>query len=78
MTSKVRKRTSRDTKNENERRKYLIQLDVVFKKKTMAKVVEYQDIKQHTVTKSWNIVILYVIQLSDRVYNVMKMKDANI
>ena len=35
------KRTSRDTKNENERRKYLIQLDVVFKKKPMAKSVIY-------------------------------------
>jgi hypothetical protein len=32
--------------------------------------MEYQDIKQHTVKKSWNIVILYVIQLSDRVYTV--------
>ena len=33
MTSKVRKRTSRNTKNENEKQIYLIQLDFVFKKK---------------------------------------------
>ena len=54
MTSKVRKQTSRDTKNENERRKYLIQLDVVFKKKTMVKSIIYMLFSYQTGYIMWH------------------------
>ena len=80
MTSKVRKQTSRDTKNENKRRKFILQLDVVFKKKRLNRnisVIQLSDRVYNVTFPAYDIyslrlrnVTLYTLSDSWITYNI--------